>query len=298
MLSLRTVVVSDIHLGYGPSDRVAFEEFIDSLLINKPDKLILLGDVFDFWRRSDVDLLLENKRIVEKLLRLPLVFVRGNHDYSMLKLSRRYPDQPAFGVQTSITLRNQNSRFVMLHGYELEVFVSMETVGLEAYEAFAESMCHAGETGGTIASILYSLYERLKGESGTTSSSLKEAASTPPEIRLKSEKVDDLARSVSRTIMFGLEPSDVLIFGHTHRGFIERGSHTVNTGSWVLETDKPDHNYVEITDQSYELKTWPVSDDVRRRRSTLGTTYTPKKLNTREALKAAKIAQQATYVKT
>ena len=96
----------------------------------------------------------------------------------------------------------------------------------------------------------------------------------------------------------GLKPSDILVFGHTHRGFIDRASHAVNTGSWVLEGDKTEHNYVEITDQSYDLKSWPVSDEVRMRRETLGTAFIPRKLSTYEALKAAKRARQAIFLTT
>ena len=53
MFCLRTVVVSDVHLGYKRSDAVAFDRFLDTLLAQRPDQLVLLGDIFDFWRRSD-----------------------------------------------------------------------------------------------------------------------------------------------------------------------------------------------------------------------------------------------------
>jgi UDP-2,3-diacylglucosamine pyrophosphatase LpxH len=125
------VVVSDVHLSYERSDTVAFESFLDTLLTQKLDQLVLLGDIFDFWRRSDADLQIENQRIIEKLLQLPLVYVHGNHDYSMLKLSGRFPEQPGFKVVPSWTIQTQQ-RFVLRHGYDLEVFTSMETIGLDA----------------------------------------------------------------------------------------------------------------------------------------------------------------------
>lgn len=282
--------MSDVHLGYEHSDAKAFEDFVDQLLLDKPDRLILLGDIFDFWRRSDVDLLLESPTpdIIERLLQFNLVYVRGNHDYSMLKLSNRFPQDPVFQVQTSAILRNQSSRFVMLHGYELEVFVSLESIGIDAYEAFAEAMCHAGQTGGTIASDFYAAYSWVIGKLDSTSA-LIATAEVLPQVRLD-YKIDDLAKSSSRTIPFGLKSGDVFVFGHTHRKFIEKTSRTVNTGSWVMDTpDKQQHTYLEITDQSYDLKTWPVSHDVRARYAGLPSLPKPsRRPRTDFALKAAK----------
>jgi UDP-2,3-diacylglucosamine pyrophosphatase LpxH len=52
------IVVSDIHLGYNKCNKDLFEEFIDSKLtkLHKTDHLILLGDLFDFWRRQGADI--------------------------------------------------------------------------------------------------------------------------------------------------------------------------------------------------------------------------------------------------
>ncbi len=260
---MRTIVVSDVHLGYDRSDASGFENFVDNLLKDKPDKLILLGDVFDFWRRSDVDLLLENERLVQKLLQLPLTYLVGNHDYSMLKLSRRFPELPPFEVRPYLILRNQKSRFVLRHGYELEVFTSMETVGLDAYEAFSEAMCHAGEIGGTIASWVWAFVSLVKGEvKGAIRNLLMNAATKPAEIRPALRKVDAFAKSPSRAIPLGLQPDDVLVFGHTHRPF--KDVVTVNTGSWVMARDKKEHTYVEITDELFELRTWRASDQAMK----------------------------------
>jgi len=287
---LRTVVVSDVHLGYEHSDAKAFDDFVDHLLLDKPDNLILLGDIFDFWRRSEVDLLLENPTpgIIEKLLQFNLVYVRGNHDYSMLKLSNRFPQDPVFQVQTSAILQNQRSRFVMLHGYELEVFVSLDSIGIDAYEAFAEAMCHAGQTEGTVASDFYAAYSWVKGKLDSTSA-LIATVEVRPQVRLD-YKIDDLAKSSSRTIPFGLKSDDTFVFGHTHRAFIEKSSRTVNTGSWVMDPpDKQQHTYLEITDQSYDLKFWPVSHDFRARYAALPSLPKPsRRPRTDFALKVAK----------
>lgn len=257
-----------MHLGYHDSDTIAFSQFLDSLLADNPDKVILLGDIFDFWRRSDADLLLQNQHIVEKLFKLPIVYVRGNHDYSMSQLFRRYPEQPVFDVKPFETLQNENSSFYLCHGYELEVFTSMEIIGIDTYEAFSEAMCHAGEAGGAIASFLWSIYEKLsRGYLSEKRKLLMATADTPAEGRANLQKVDPFAKSVARVIPLGLKPSDILIFGHTHRPFTD--TDTVNTGSWIIDENKKEHTYAEITNNSFHLRTWPSS------RTQRAVTYAP-----------------------
>jgi UDP-2,3-diacylglucosamine pyrophosphatase LpxH len=56
--SAKEYLGSDVHLGYERSDAVAFERFLGTPLAQRADKLVLLDDIFDFWRRSDVDLLI------------------------------------------------------------------------------------------------------------------------------------------------------------------------------------------------------------------------------------------------
>lgn len=52
-----------------------------------------------------------------------------------------------------------------------------------------------------------------------------------PEKRKDLHKVDRLARSRVKDLFLGLGKTDRLVFGHTHRPFVD-GS-VANTGSWV-----------------------------------------------------------------
>ena len=54
-LSGETVmIVSDIHLGWEASDTELFYRELEKVAdANGPVSLILLGDIFDFWRRPD-----------------------------------------------------------------------------------------------------------------------------------------------------------------------------------------------------------------------------------------------------
>jgi len=260
-----------VHLGYHDSDGTAFSQFLDSLHADTPDQVILLGDIFDFWRRSDADLLLQNQSVVEKLFQLPLVYVRGNHDYSMARLFQRYPELPVFDVKPYLTIQNDNSRFYLCHGYELEVFTSMETIGIDAYEAFAEAMCHAAEAGGAIASLLWSIYEKLsRGYLTGRRKLLQMIADIPAEDRETLQKVDAFAKTAARSIPLGLKSNDILIFGHTHRPFMD--TQTVNTGSWIVGENKREHTYAEITGTTFNLRTWPSSHTQR------ATVYAPQRV--------------------
>lgn len=77
----KCIVVSDVHLGTEDSNRDKFIDFIADLE-DDVECLVLLGDIFDFWRRDPVGVLLENVDIVHNLLsmepRINVFFVVGN----------------------------------------------------------------------------------------------------------------------------------------------------------------------------------------------------------------------------
>jgi predicted phosphodiesterase len=105
--------------------------------------------------------------------------------------------------------------------------------------------------------------ELVKGKlTASARAILLNAYSKPAEVRSTLKKVDEFAKSPSRAIPLGLKPTDVLVFGHTHRPFME--GNTVNTGSWIAARGKEVHTYVEITDQSFDLKTYPVTEKARK----------------------------------
>ena len=90
------IAISDLHLGYEKSDVENFDDFINKYIskeLSLKDHFVLLGDIFDFWRRKNMDPLLENKEVLTRILDLNtnLHFVVGNHDYHMLKIKDRYP---------------------------------------------------------------------------------------------------------------------------------------------------------------------------------------------------------------
>jgi predicted phosphodiesterase len=69
-----------------------------------------------------------------------------------------------------------------------------------------------------------------------------------PEIRLK-ETFGEVERKAGRSA----KKDEILVFGHTHRSFVNKKENVVNTGSWVSESRTP-NTYVELHPEGISLK--------------------------------------------
>ena len=118
----KCIVVSDVHLGTENSNREEFIEFIGNLE-DDVECLVLLGDIFDFWRRDPVGVLLENVDIVHKLLslepRINVFFVVGNHDFHLIKL-RESHFSLKFDLNYDLSLEYGKTKYRFIHGHQLE----------------------------------------------------------------------------------------------------------------------------------------------------------------------------------
>jgi UDP-2,3-diacylglucosamine pyrophosphatase LpxH len=124
--SLKTVVVSDVHLGSENSDKTAFNAFLTSLSDDdEVTDLVLLGDIVDMWRRDASGVFLENMdtvQIIKELQKTITVHcVAGNHDYHLLKLKNRaahyhYPLE----FNETLELVDGEHTYRFMHGYEFE----------------------------------------------------------------------------------------------------------------------------------------------------------------------------------
>ena len=66
------IAVSDVHLGetgFQEQDRQFsnFLDYVQNTLLKEGGDLVLLGDIFDFWRGDSVDVLEKYGGIIEKL---------------------------------------------------------------------------------------------------------------------------------------------------------------------------------------------------------------------------------------
>jgi UDP-2,3-diacylglucosamine pyrophosphatase LpxH len=245
------LVLSDLHLGYERCNKEAIREFLDGYK-SELDHLVILGDLFDFWRRNNVDILIENDDILEKILKLKaknIHYIVGNHDYYMNKLCERFGDNFPFKISKNLRLEDGGNKFYFVHGYEFEA-LNMEPVTLDMYEEFCEKMCFSDDFIGGLAGHLWSLIQ---------GNDLKEKLEKNPRTRLESveetQKIYKLATSKGKNYMLGMKNDERLIFGHTHGPFINKDKTVANAGSWTNELQSEYQNsYLEINDGIIELK--------------------------------------------
>jgi UDP-2,3-diacylglucosamine pyrophosphatase LpxH len=257
------IVVSDIHLGYDKSDKDQFDKFIDSQLsqLNQSDHLVILGDLLDFWRRKNAVATIENESILNKLYNLTkqtnVYYLIGNHDYSILDFHKQFESFYPFKVSKSLRLSDdKENKFYFIHGYELEVLTQFTFLTISDYERICDNLCQ--RTDNFFGGIMSILYNDLKiavhvGEEGFNAIHF---ITKPPEKRKGFETVEDLARSQTpRRIFLGMTEDEFLVFGHTHRPFLEGNNRVINSGSWVQ--DAVTHNtFVVVDNGKIKLKQW------------------------------------------
>jgi UDP-2,3-diacylglucosamine pyrophosphatase LpxH len=88
---LFAVAVSDLHLGYDECDVDSFRNFLQNFFRDRiVENFILLGDIFDLWRRDNIQVIKDYSDILKSLLQLirdrkivKLHYVIGNHDFTI-----------------------------------------------------------------------------------------------------------------------------------------------------------------------------------------------------------------------
>ena len=267
MTNGKCVVVSDVHLGIEYSNRSKFIDFIDNLG-DDVDRLVLLGDIFEFWRRDPVGVLLENTDIIQKLMSLEpeinVSYVVGNHDFHLIRFPQSY-----FGVKLDLkrdlSLEYGGTKYRFIHGHQLE---NKQFGTLEIYETFADTLCMAGDDVGKAANMIWEMIgegkgilDRIRNFLGISmySSNPRPKATLPwireriGEIILKPEE-----RNLEQYEKYAVElinekyKSEFLIYGHSHEPFVKMEKNIANTGSWVGGSS----DYLEIDAGGVTLKSY------------------------------------------
>jgi UDP-2,3-diacylglucosamine pyrophosphatase LpxH len=267
------VVVSDIHLGSDVGrkckgtgracDDLAldplFQTFMghigEEYLQTEEDRLILLGDIFDFWRKDAAKVLIENQEIISKMKdiskRSIINYVVGNHDYSMQNMWRGAGTKNLFStMDKSLDLEINGEPFTFIHGHQLEVLANPYNKSEKVYNSISALLCDTAGVTGTTASTIWSCID--PGQHGDYIKSAKKPATE----RLKGkhnalDTVEKLAQSKSRSIFTGAE--GWLVYGHTHSGYVDEMSRTANTGSWGRNGDESGLDYIIIEDGKPKL---------------------------------------------
>lgn len=245
------LVASDLHAGNPAAAVPAFLEFLEACESVDGGTLVLLGDIFDLWRRRNGPLLVEHGDLLDRLTRLrglDVQYLVGNHDYTLLDIAARSGGRGPFLVGKRLLLDEGGRTTLFLHGYELEVYGSLEPVSVEAYEAFSARMCAVGDLGGAVTGRLYDLYAR-----GLDLAGKREALQRPPHERSTLDAAETLARSPARRLLLGMEAGDRLVYGHTHRASVSADGLVANPGAWV-EDGGESGTYLRIEDDAVALR--------------------------------------------
>lgn len=251
------IAVSDVHLAEHANDPgtkrdddqfVSFLDYIRNNQLAQGGKLILLGDLVDYWRRDFVKALIDSENAITALMEMPkdieIHYIIGNHDFYNLKLNGLLEDRFPFNKVRGwdrITVGNKN--FLFLHGYQLEVLANPYYKSLSTYETFSEHLCLGGDDSGNAASTVWDLYQSSKSWlSGLTKlpeniSGALSSMMDAPDKRLTGPHqagtaIDSLASSAARPMYLGAGRDEFFIFGHTHEPFMDLANKVINTGSW------------------------------------------------------------------
>lgn len=259
------IAVSDVHLGHYCSDKRQFTKFLDEIVGSKKvEHFVLAGDIIDMWRRDPLKVVLENIDVFERLASLQngsrqVHFLAGNHDYHMIELKQDLWDQFNLDVSMDISLPCKGQYYHFFHGHQLEF-----ADNLEIYQEFASILCMGDDRVGASADSLWGLYTM-----GTSVLGLSKAyadfkrALTPPGERLSDDDVHSIeGKALNVREEFRDQMGDTfLVYGHTHRPFVDEENRLANTGSWVDDPLLPmykKNTYIQIEDfKPPELKEYP-----------------------------------------
>lgn len=254
------LAVSDVHLGYEMCDKGAFTEFVHNYVsetLGPDDHLVLLGDIFDFWRKRNADCLMRSEVILKDMLSLDTTvhYVVGNHDYAMLQFKRMFREYGAFEMEKYVRLQSGSTSFFFVHGYQLDVVVNYESMTLRDYERISEELCRSGNALGRVLSGLWGITKKLQKPPEKRKNWVRHQGSIPKTVA-HIKNVEDLACSAGRSVVLGMRSDEMLVFGHTHRPFVNE--RTANTGSWLRDAS-PEYErntYITVDAGAMTLHTW------------------------------------------
>lgn len=240
-LKVRTVILSDVHLGTPHSKAAEVTHFLKHV---RCERLLLNGDIIDGWRlRRDGRWTKAHTRFVRRVLTLvqkkdtDVVYLRGNHDDFLARLLPMRFDR--LSLVEDYVLESASGRYLVLHG--------------DVFDGVVKNMvflAHLGDMGYALLLRLnrtYNWFRKLRGKeyfslSAAIKARVKQAVSFVGKFE---EQVAALARERGCT---------GVICGHIHTAADKRigGIHYLNSGDWVESLTA----IVEHFDGRFELITF------------------------------------------
>lgn len=258
------ISVSDVHLGEDghQEEGKQFSKWLDFIkdgALSSGGHLVLLGDIFDFWRKDSLKILQEHTDAIEKLFEfqsnVDIHYVIGNHDFYISEIPEYFKASPFKSLGPAIDIDDvQTFRFI--HGYQLEVMVNPYSKDMKLYESLARRLSyHSGLTGQAASGIWNAICALTQAEGEYISSMLKDPWSRLNGKSNAGERIMLLSKSKGRCLLLG-SPFDWLVYGHTHDSFVDSNSKTINTGSWGRGHSTDGMWYLKIDQGVPELVEW------------------------------------------
>jgi UDP-2,3-diacylglucosamine pyrophosphatase LpxH len=249
---VRTLFLSDIHLGYRHARARELNEFLAGV---EAESIVLVGDIVDalslarrvFWSS-------EHTQVVRTLLArgragTRLVYIPGNHDESLGVFAEMLQGQ--FEVHREWVHRTQRGeRLLVLHGDQFDGLVScppwLTHLGDALYELTVKVSAGVNNLRRAVGRAYWPLAERVK-------------LSIPTSVRYI-ERFEHVAAGHARS-----QGYDGVICGHIHRANLRDigGTLYCNTGDWVESCSA----LVEAAGGELQLLRWPHAARARHRRT-------------------------------
>ena len=209
------LIISDTHFGTGPDENLRRKRFSDILRkkSSEVDKIILLGDIFDFWieyhyliRRDYFDILCLLCQVAREK---ELFFLSGNHDFFSLNILKQ---QGIKVIKKNLEIEINGRKVLLSHGDTL-YFTGKITRFLISNELtqFLFRLVHP-----ELGIFLAKSFSKL--------SRLRTGKMEPP---------DDMPGYISKQ----LKKYDVVITGHLHYPMIKLYQNKIyaNPGEWIAD---------------------------------------------------------------
>lgn len=245
-------IASDLHLGDGgvrdnfkrPVDKLPiFNAFLDHVVAEK-GKLILAGDLFDFWQVNLSKALVMNRPLLDRLAAMQAVYIVGNHDSDLRYfINTDFLKHPFFRRMCTHTAGMVGGRKIMvLHGHEADPYCKSDMPDMGRITAIASGLMEDKADGPVDedGNVEDRFIGRLEWLAGWYNRIFKGGKDRFGELHANMRKLKDERKT------------DVLITGHTHMpGRI--GDWYYNSGSWAREVD----SFVRIDEDAIGVYNWP-----------------------------------------
>lgn len=251
------LVVSDIHLGWEESNVSEFMKFLNFVEKEQPERLVIAGDLFEFWRRGSESVTLEFNDVIDRIEEMnmmgtPVIPLAGNHDWILTGVNDEEPiiQEAPWNFRTSYTFNSGDKTFRVVHGNE--------TDAVNASRRQNTLLCRTSDsTGNKIANGYSNITGRLPlGGASITGPlyfnrfNIRSFSHVANPAQLAEE--DESGRRERITRRLTAKYDEYVLFGHTHTPEMGETRHGryANSGSFTGDMN----TYIEVVDGEVDVK--------------------------------------------